>query len=307
MGRKRSASSSDAPLSAEEQQRRERQRELQAAAAAKYAAGEKFINPEKKKRKPLAARRLAERKARRKSEHAAARRAVQKEVKKQKAAAPDVVIVPIFWKGEAKQMARVISACTDVEKALADCGKKILLDTTHKYTPGQKFAHWEHKGVKLRVEVGPREAENNCCTVARTFTPGQPAQRQTRVQIAAEPLLEELERLSELEAPPTLHEDDDDDGNEGAGRSGSDDEGGMEHAAPLAAKAGRGSQPHRGGDDLDDDFVAGDAPTAAADGEDEEDEEDEGAEATQPVSAKKRKQGGASRAEKPRKARVVKF
>ena len=26
----------------------------------------------------------------------------------------------------------------------------VELDAGHKYTPGQKFAHWEHKGVALR-------------------------------------------------------------------------------------------------------------------------------------------------------------
>ena len=46
------------------------------------------------------------------------------------------------------------------------------LDAGSKYTPGQKFAHWEHKGVKLRVEVGPREAARKRCTLAKTFQAG---------------------------------------------------------------------------------------------------------------------------------------
>ena len=72
---------------------------------------------------------------------------------------------------------RVLSACSDVEAALSGSARRVLLDAGHKYTPGQKFAHWEHKGVRLRVEVGPREAERGCCTVARTFNPGSPAHR----------------------------------------------------------------------------------------------------------------------------------
>ena len=47
--------------------------------------------------------------------------------------------------------------------------------TLTRYTPGQKFAHWEHKGVKLRVEVGPREAARKRCTLAKTFQAGVPA------------------------------------------------------------------------------------------------------------------------------------
>ena len=106
-------------LSAEEEaERKAKQRELQLAAVAARQNGEVFINPEKKKRKPKEARRLAERKMKRKQESAAARRAVQKEVKKARAAAPDVVIVPIFWKGESQQMARVAVAHTFGEPTL---------------------------------------------------------------------------------------------------------------------------------------------------------------------------------------------
>ena len=36
-------------------------------------------------------------------------------VKQQKLLAPEVVIVPIFWKGEAGQRARVLSACADAD------------------------------------------------------------------------------------------------------------------------------------------------------------------------------------------------
>ena len=54
-------------------------------------------------------------------------------------------------------------------QALEEGGVRCELDAGNKYTPGQKFAHWEHKGVKLRVEVGPREAARKRCTLAKTF------------------------------------------------------------------------------------------------------------------------------------------
>ena len=66
---------------------------------------------------------------------------------------------------------------------LTEAGKRTTLDGGHKFTPGQKFAHWEHRGVKLRVEVGPREAEKGCCTLARTFEPGSVARRETGVEV----------------------------------------------------------------------------------------------------------------------------
>lgn len=298
MPRARKRARNESPADAAEISRRERQRELQRVALAAQSAGEVFVNPEKKKRKPLAARRLAERKSRRKAEKAAARRSVQKEVKKQKAAAPDVVIVPIFWKGEAKQMARVLSVCADVEKALADSGRRVLLDAGHKYTPGQKFAHWEHKGVTLRVELGPREAERGWCTLARTFKPGEPASRSMRIPIGAESLTAELDRLSALEAPADADEafEVTAEGTEPAGSSSATVREGA--SVPLA---------RRGGDDLEDDF--NDVPTTGAQSGDE-------SESTRPAKKKPKsaKSSGSAKpaetahAERPtKKARIVNF
>ncbi|MBR6548614.1 MAG: proline--tRNA ligase, partial [Clostridia bacterium] len=36
-----------------------------------------------------------------------------------------------------------------------------------KQTPGWKFAEYEMKGVPLRLEIGPRDLENNCCVIVR--------------------------------------------------------------------------------------------------------------------------------------------
>lgn len=195
----------DSELTDEERARRERQREMQQQALAARASGGSFESTRRTtfpKRKPLEARKEEERKLRRKAENASKRRASQKALKQQRANAPDVVVVPIFWKGEAKQMARVLSACADIEAALKETEwSHVELDTGHKYTPGQKFAHWEHKGVRLRIEVGPREAEKGTCTLARTFTPGEPAHRVPRVPVGARTLSEELSRLHALAAP----------------------------------------------------------------------------------------------------------
>ena len=34
-------------------------------------------------------------------------------------------------------------------------------------SPGWKFAEYEMKGVPLRIELGPKDIENNCCVVVR--------------------------------------------------------------------------------------------------------------------------------------------
>ena len=46
---------------------------------------------------------------------------------------------------------------------------RVKLDTSDQ-TPGWKFAEYEMKGVPLRLEIGPRDIENNCCVIARRDT-----------------------------------------------------------------------------------------------------------------------------------------
>lgn len=265
----------DSTLPPEERARRERQRQQLKVALELRANGEEYINVTKKKRKPLEARRLEKRVERRKKENAAQRREVQKAVKRERNNAPDIVIVPIFWKGEAKQMAKVLSACADVQAALSGMGKKVELDGGHKYTPGQKFAYWEHKGVQLRVEVGPREAERGCCTVARTWVAGEQAHRVQKVAITAEALPAALEGVMALKAPAR----EEGDTSAAAQYAAAEAREAAEEAAALAASQGAVAGGRRGGDDLDDglDVTFGGVRSASAqddeaDGEEADDE-----------------------------------
>ena len=227
----------DADLTDEERKRREHQRAQREKALAIRAVGKAFVSTAKK-RKPLERRKFEQRKAERKGENAEKRRAVQKAAKKAKASAPNVVIVPIFWKGEAKQMGRVLSACADAEAALTSSGRSVLLDGGHKYTPGQKFAHWEHKGVRLRVEIGPREAERGMCSLARVFEPGVPAHRVQNVGLSEGALQSALTRLDQM-AEPTV--------SNGGGGGGSGDGDGGGGAAKAAASGVGDAKPVRGG------------------------------------------------------------
>jgi hypothetical protein len=292
----------DSELTPEELERRNYQRTLQKQALDARARGETF-EPTRRltfpKRKPLEARKEQARIEKRKAENAARRRAVQKSVKKQRADAPDVVVVPIFWKGEAKQMARVLSACKDIEAVLESTKWQVLLDAGHKYTPGQKFAHWEHKGVKLRVEVGPREAEKGCCTLARTFKPGEPAKRITRVQVNAN-LPQELEKIE------ALVDTEDDAQQASADAEGDDSE--LEDAAVALPQRSAGGGKRLGGDDLDDDYAPLMQANSAASGDDEADEggfQRKGdAKRAKPA---KSKEAGAARPSSEKRAKVVNF
>ncbi len=70
------------------------------------------------------------------------------------------VIVPI-----ATHKAGVIEKAEEVYDSLKDVCR-VKLDAGEQ-SPGWKFAEYEMKGVPLRIELGPRDIENNCCVVVR--------------------------------------------------------------------------------------------------------------------------------------------
>ena len=71
------------------------------------------------------------------------------------------VIVPI-------QMAKegVMKKCHEVFDELKKSGIRVKLDDSDK-TPGWKFAEYEVKGVPLRIEIGPRDIQNNVLTIVK--------------------------------------------------------------------------------------------------------------------------------------------
>lgn len=72
-----------------------------------------------------------------------------------------VVIVPI-------QMAKegVMSKCHEIYDKLKQDSVRVKLDDTDK-TPGWKFSEYEMKGIPLRIEIGPRDIQNNVLTIAK--------------------------------------------------------------------------------------------------------------------------------------------
>lgn len=69
-------------------------------------------------------------------------------------------------------MLDVLSAAEDVKALVAQQGVDAWVDSRRHYKPGQKFAHWEFRGVMLRVEVGPEDLAAGVCRVCRSTTPG---------------------------------------------------------------------------------------------------------------------------------------
>eukprot|EP00747_Dinoflagellata_sp_TGD_P197297 gnl/TRDRNA2_/TRDRNA2_68500_c0_seq1.p1 gnl/TRDRNA2_/TRDRNA2_68500_c0~~gnl/TRDRNA2_/TRDRNA2_68500_c0_seq1.p1 ORF type:complete len:388 (+),score=136.65 gnl/TRDRNA2_/TRDRNA2_68500_c0_seq1:57-1220(+) len=97
---------------------------------------------------------------------------VRKEDRKEKLEIKhDVAIIPIVWRGR-HDKDDIHQAAADVKALLMQQGVDAWVDSRREYTPGQKFAHWEHRGVLLRVEVGPEDVKAGVCRVCRASTPG---------------------------------------------------------------------------------------------------------------------------------------
>jgi prolyl-tRNA synthetase len=81
-----------------------------------------------------------------------------------------VVIVPIWRKEE--QKAAVLEATERIHAALA-ARFRVKVDDREEYTPGWKFNEWELRGVPLRIEIGPRDVEQESVVLARRDIPGR--------------------------------------------------------------------------------------------------------------------------------------
>ena len=80
-----------------------------------------------------------------------------------KIAPRQVAIVPI------KNEANVISKADEILDALQDRGITAFVDMSEK-SPGFKFAEHETNGIPVRIEIGPRDLEENSIVVARRDT-----------------------------------------------------------------------------------------------------------------------------------------
>jgi prolyl-tRNA synthetase len=103
-----------------------------------------------------------------------------------KVASLPVVFVPI-WRSD-EEMELVLNTARAMTKDWDILFYKI--DDRDNIKPGRKFAEWETKGIPIRIEIGPRDCENNEVVVVRRDT-GE------KTPMPMEGLLEKLEALLE--------------------------------------------------------------------------------------------------------------
>jgi len=84
-----------------------------------------------------------------------------------RAAPIEVVVIPIVVKGKEDIVRAEAAKVADELKA---AGIRVKLDSRVDKNPGWKFNYYELKGVPLRIEIGPKDIENNAVFVSRRDT-----------------------------------------------------------------------------------------------------------------------------------------
>jgi prolyl-tRNA synthetase len=104
------------------------------------------------------------------------------------------VVIPIPNSKMAADDAAAMAARAEAVAAdLRAAGVRVTVDGRENYTPGWKYAHWELKGVPLRVELGPRDMEGGTVLFARRDTGAKAPAPWAGVGAAAKELLDAIQ------------------------------------------------------------------------------------------------------------------
>ena len=97
-----------------------------------------------------------------------------------------VMVVPIAMhkEGVAEKATEICSTLKRTLRADIDLSDK---------TPGWKFAEYEMKGVPVRLEIGPKDIENNCCVLVRRDTGEKQVASLDNIEETVANLLEDIQ------------------------------------------------------------------------------------------------------------------
>ena len=107
-----------------------------------------------------------------------------------KLAQTQMVMIPI-WKEATR--GKVLQFAENVYRQLKT-RFAVKLDAREQYKPGYKYAEWEMAGVPLRIEVGPRDVENNQVMLVRRDTREKIPTPLNSLENTIEKLLEKIQR-----------------------------------------------------------------------------------------------------------------
>ncbi|MFD1686345.1 proline--tRNA ligase [Halobellus litoreus] len=79
------------------------------------------------------------------------------------AIAPEQIVVVPIWQADTKE--DVLEYAEGITEDLEEAGIRVELDDRDERNPGFKFNEWELKGVPVRMEIGPNEADDGTVTL----------------------------------------------------------------------------------------------------------------------------------------------
>lgn len=82
------------------------------------------------------------------------------------------IIIPVGITAKTTEEGRngLYATVEKIRATLMDAGVRAEMDLRDNYSPGWKFSDWELKGVPLRIEFGPKDAEKRVVSTARRDT-----------------------------------------------------------------------------------------------------------------------------------------
>jgi prolyl-tRNA synthetase len=75
-----------------------------------------------------------------------------------------IIIIPIPHKEDPQA---IIETCEKIARKLQDLGFRVEIDKRDELTPGAKFFYWELRGVPIRIEIGPRDIQEEQVVLVR--------------------------------------------------------------------------------------------------------------------------------------------
>ena len=78
-----------------------------------------------------------------------------------------IIVVPIYKETAEREI--VLKKCKELEESLKG-SFRLKIDDREQYSPGWKFNYWEVKGVPIRINLGPKDIQNNVVEIVRRDT-----------------------------------------------------------------------------------------------------------------------------------------
>ena len=78
-----------------------------------------------------------------------------------------IVIVPIYYSDKDEQT--VVNKANEIKETLEKKKIRVYIDKREELTPGYKFHDWELKGVPIRIEIGPKDIQNQKVVLVKRY------------------------------------------------------------------------------------------------------------------------------------------